>query len=754
MTITMPALSAPDWCLTEDTLQTGQVEHYESIFALANGYMGVRASLDTSPLLGNPGFYVAGVYDQVAGFSHEIVNLPCWLDLGLWVDGFPVDLRKGTLLEYQRTLDLRQGILFSQLVWRDAAMHTTRFELARLVHRTDKHLAMQWGTITPLDYSANVRIRSSLDAWSVKYGSPSGAARLGDYATRDAGEAGIVMAVSTRVTAIRTALASSLVLENPTGRTVSQSDDRISEIFTAPMQQGVPLSFCKRVSVYTSRDGADPEAMAVQAGAALRESDPAAAIARHVSAWSSAWRDADIRITGDPRAQRATRFTVFHLMSLAHPEDTAVSIGAKGLHGNGYNGWVYWDTEIYLLPFYIYTQPETARALLEYRYRMLDDARANAADMGRRGAYYPWNSTLTGRERRHPGWQEHVGSDIAYGIDLYARATGDRAFLHGPGAEIILETARYWESRVETDPAKGFVITGLMGPDEIHGGIANNTFTNQLVKWHLERAASLADALKSDPAGASVLETLGVTAGETARWREIAAGMYLSFLPDLNIHQQFDDYLKLPDKAIDRSLSRMQYTGPVQHSFRPTRVAQQADTVLMYWMFNDLFPADVRQAGYAFYEPRCSHTSSLSRCIYAAVAAQTGMAGEALRQFIPAVETDIAAGAEMESENGVHVASMGGAWLALVTGFGGLSVRAEVLTLAPCLPPEWTGLAFTLRWRGVWVEVELQAGSARLRTRGGCVDACVGGQPVQVTPDWETHPLVNGSGLVNLPPDV
>jgi kojibiose phosphorylase len=722
--------------MTEDGFRPGHLAHYESIFALANGYMGVRASLETNPILGDAGFYVAGVYDQVHDFNHEIVNLPCWLGLGINVDGFPVDLRKGVMLEYRRTLDMKQGILFTQIVWRDAGMHTTRFELARLVHQADKHVALQWGTIIPLDYSAKVGFTSSIDAWAVKYASPSGGVRLQDAVPRDLGADGVALAVSTRASGIRVAIATRVSAAGMDGRTVWLADDRVTEAVSVPVKQGEPLAFEKRVAVFTSRDGAEPEALAHQALKELSPRPLAAVVESHTAAWAAIWRNADVRIDGDDRAQKALRFNIFHLASLVNPADDRVSLAAKGLHGNGYNGLVFWDTEIYMLPFYTHTHPAAARALLEYRHHFLDDARKNAEALNRKGAYYPWNSSITGRERPWPGWQEHVGSDIAYGIDWYARATGDDEFHLGAGAEIVLETARYWQSRVEHDDEKGYVITGLMGPDEIHGGIRNNSYTNYLVKWHLQRAVEMVEELRTAGRWDAVATRLGLAANDVAEWRRISDHMYLRFNPELNLHEQFEGYMDLKEKAIDRSLSRMQYTGPVQHSFRPTKVAQQADTVLMYWMFAEQFAVDVRRAGYDYYEPRCSHTSSLSRCIFAAVAAQTGLVEEAYRHFMLSAESDFVAGTEMESESGIHAACMGGTWLAAVTGFGGAWMRGDVLEFQPHLPPHWTRMAFALAWRGVTVEVEITQETLRLRTRSGTTTVRVGGQSHAIGPEW------------------
>lgn len=731
-----PAPSTADWCLTEEGFRAVHLPHYESVFALANGYMGVRASLETNPLLGDPGFYVAGVFDHIHGHVHEIVNLPSWIGIGMNVDGFPVDLRKGTLLEYRRTLDMKQGILFTHIVWRDAANHTTRFALAMLVHQTERHLALQWGTVTALDYDATVCFSGSIDAWAVKYSSPSGAARLTDFSTRDLGDDGVLLACATRQTGLGVALAARLTLEGQVKRQARPAEDRIAEQVEARVQRGQSLSFAKHVVVCTSREEADP---ASRAEAILREMSARPLdelLRRHTAAWAARWADADIRIDGDPRAQTALRFNIFHLASLAAPWDERVSLGAKGLHGNGYSGVYFWDTEIYMLPFYTHTCPAAARALLMYRSHLLEDARLNARDRNFAGAFYPWNSSLHGRGPHWKNWQEHVGSDIAYGIDWYARATGDTEFLHGPGAEIIFETARYWQSRVEPHPERGFVLTGLMGPDEIHGNIANNAFTNYLVKWHLGRAAALAEELQATGQWEALAGRLDLQEADLAAWRDISERLYFPFDAERHLHEQFEGYFQLPEKEIDRSLSRLQYTGPVQHSFKPTKVAQQADTVLMYWMFQESFSEEVRQAGYAYYDPRCSHTSSLSRCIFSAVAAQTGLVDEAYRQFLLSAEADIAPGLEMESESGIHAACMGGTWLAAVTGFAGVSVRGDILSLQPQLPRHWTGLAFPFAWRGTTLEIEIRRDACRLRTRGGTVQARIGGRVETVGGEW------------------
>jgi trehalose/maltose hydrolase-like predicted phosphorylase len=264
--------------------------------------------------------------------------------------------------------------------------------------------------------------------------------------------------------------------------------------------------------------------------------------------------------------------------------------------------------------------------------------------------------------------------------------------------------------------------------------VNNNAFTNHLVRWHLRAAATLAADLKAAGRWAALQAALDLTDDEIARWVAIADTMYDGFLPELGFHEQFEGHRLLPERAIDRSLSRMAYTGPVQHSFKPTKVAQQADTVLMYWMFFEDYAPDVMRKAYEYYEPRCSHTSSLSRCIYSALAARLGMGDEAYRQFLLSAENDITPGKEMESESGVHAACMGGTWLAVVTGFAGVWVRRGRLELDPHLPAAWKSLRLTLAWRGSALELTVFPDRVRLRTRGGTIPVTVRGREVAATP--------------------
>ncbi len=730
----LPAItpSTPDWLMTEPRFAPRRLAHYETLFTLANGYAGVRGSLASAPLLGDPGFFVAGVYEFRDQFRTEIVNLPCWLKLDANWDGFDLDPRKGEMEDYWRALDLRQGLLFTRFTWRDDAKRRWRYESVRLLHLVEQHLGLEWGTITTLDDGGgSIRLGGTLDAWATKHGTGGGQTAYGNIKTSALDGGGLGLSVTTPRSGITVAFASQVVVAGGERRGVMLDDDRCGESVQVARQTGVPIPFAKYAVCYTTREEAQPLAAATAALRRLQGVPLSELVASHTRAWAARWAAADVRIEGDDRAQFGVRFNLFHLTALGQPGDDHVSLGAKGLHGNGYAGQVFWDTEIYLLPFFLFTWPAAARALLLYRHHFLADAAANAKDLGARGVHYPWNSSLAGREHAWRGWQEHVNLDIAYAVDQHVQATGDDAFYRQAGAELIIATAAYWPSRVERDPARGYVMRQLTGPDELHTGINNNTFTNFMVQWHLRRALRAVADLRAAGAWDAVRDRYGIKDDELPTWQAISDAIYINFNAERGFHEQFDGYFALPERAIDRRMTKMQYTGLVQHSFKPTKVAQQADTVMMYALFPHAFPAAVQAAAYRFYEPRCSHTSTLSRGMYARVAAQAGLLDEATQQFLLSLETDY--GATAECDSGIHAACLGGNWQAAVMGFGGFSLADGAPAFDPRLPPGWTRLAYRVQWRGATIEVEVTPHELRLRAAGGPVVVRVRGRMHTIT---------------------
>ena len=418
-------------------------------------------------------------------------------------------------------------------------------------------------------------------------------------------------------------------------------------------------------------------------------------VAAHEAAWTSRWRCSDVEVDGDADAQHALRFALYHLNSAANPADERVSIGARALTGDDYHGHVFWDTEIFLLPFYTLTWPEAARALLMYRFHTLDGARAKAARMGWRGALYAWESADTGAEMTPEqvigpdrqvidvlcGKQEqHISADVAYAVWQYWQATGDEGFLLDAGAEIMLETGRFWSSRAQPEADGHCHIRGVIGPDEYHEHIDDNAYTNVMARWNIRRALDVAALLRERwPARwASLSSRLGLEDAELKQWRNVAETMATGLDPKTGLFEQFAGYFALEDIDLADYAGRSVPMDVVLGRERTQRsqVVKQADVVALLGLLPEEFAGDTATANFRYYEPRCGHGSSLSPAMHGLVAARLGDTEMALRFFRQTAAIDLA-DTHVAIDGGVHIAALGGVWMMAVFGFAGLSLRND-----------------------------------------------------------------------------
>ena len=395
----------------------------------------------------------------------------------------------------------------------------------------------------------------------------------------------------------------------------------------------------------------------------------------HEAAWADRWRCSDIEIDGDPEAQLALRFASYHLDGAANPDDERVSIGARALTGDSYLGHVFWDTEIYLLPFYILTWPEAARALLMYRYHTLGGARAKAVRMGWRGAMYAWESADTGEEATPEQilgpdgnlvevlcgtQQQHISADIAYAVWQYWQATLDEAFLLDAGAEILLETARFWASRAERDADGSRHIRGVIGPDEYHEHIDDNAFTNVMAGWNIRRGLDVAAMLRDrwPERWASLSGRLVLDDAELTQWQTVAETLVTGFDPKTGLFEQFAGFYGLENVDLAEYAGRTVPMDVVLGRERTQRskVIKQADVVALLALLPEAFDEAAKTANFRYYEPRCGHGSSLSRAMHGLVAARLGDTDMALRHFRATAAIDLA---DMGGAGGVHIAGLG-----------------------------------------------------------------------------------------------
>jgi kojibiose phosphorylase len=395
-----------------------------------------------------------------------------------------------------------------------------------------------------------------------------------------------------------------------------------------------------------------------------------------------------------------------------------VSIGARAQTGLAYSGHVFWDTEIYMLPFFALTWPEAARTLLMYRHRTLPAARAKAARYGARGAFYAWESADTGEDVTPasvvgPGGvtipirlaqqEQHISADVAFGAWNYWRITGDDTFLLEAGAEIIIETARFWASRAEPGSDGKRHIRGVIGPDEYHENVDDDAYTNGMARWNLRTARAVVHdmSMRWPEPWAELRAKLAFEDAELDEWSVIARDLYIGLDPRTGLIEQFRGYFLLKDLPISSSVSRIVPVDVLLGLDRvlPFPIIKQPDVLMLIYLLWDDFTPEVREANFRYYEPRCAHGSSLSPCVHALLAARLGDMALAEQYFRQASEIDLSDNMG-NAAGGIHIAALGGLWQAAVFGFAGLHLSDDGPQLNPKLPPAWRGLSFRIRWRG------------------------------------------------------
>jgi trehalose/maltose hydrolase-like predicted phosphorylase len=500
----------------------------------------------------------------------------------------------------------------------------------------------------------------------------------------------------------------------------------------------------------------DPSERAAAALERSRKLGWRAVLAAHEAAWNGRWTASEIVIEGDEAIQKALRFAVYHLTSAANPEDEHVSIGARGLTGDAYFGHVFWDTEIYLLPYYIAVWPEAARALLMYRFHTLPAARAKAAHAGYKGALYAWESADTGEETTPDQtvapdgsiveiltgkMEQHINADVAYAVWQYWRATGDNDFLLGAGAEILLETARFWASRAIAEPDGKRHIRHVIGPDEYHEDVDDNAFTNVMARRNIARALKTLELLHANwPEHAEALrQKLSISNEEVADWRDAVARILTGLDPATGIYEQFAGFHALePLDIADYGGTNMPVEVVIQRQrMQRSQVVKQADVVALIALLPDEFPGGMAEANFRYYEPKCVHGSSLSRAMHALVAARLGDTEMALRYLNKTAALDL--DPDPNSAGGIRIAGLGGMWQTVVLGFAGLDLAGGTLAISPKLPPQWRSLSFRICWKGRVVA---------FRIAGRTVQAAlIQGQAMDLRIAGTTHELKPGAGL-------
>ena len=741
----------PNWVLRHDGYDVMSESAVESRFAIGNGFLGMRASRSVSrgptwaSWLGYlrwaswPRCYVAGLFDipNTEPPIPALAPVSDWTRVRVLLDGQVLLASEGQAMFSARELDMRRGLLRSTVTHRAPSGVTVAGEELRLVSQADRAAGLQlmrfWLDRDGVDVQVEanfsfsglalepVRLEQDVTAWR----------------TEVTGK-GLAMGGAARLTVGGEALAP----ERPFPlKWVWRWSSRAGEV--AELDRIATFARAER--------GEDPLPAAAHTLEAVRRLGWRAALDRHEAAWDRRWSDGDVAIDGDETLQRAARFAIYHLVSTANPEDERVSVGARALSGDAYFGHVFWDTEIYLLPFYTAVWPEAARAMLMYRFHTLPAARAKAARMGWRGALYAWESADTGEETTpdHVAGangervdilcgrlEQHVSADIAYAVWRYWRATGDDDFLLAAGAEILLETARFWASRAEPEADGRRHIRAVIGPDEYHEEIDDNAFTNVMARWNIARALEAMETIRArwPERAQALLGRLGIDAAELADWADAVDKIVTGFDPATGLYEQFAGYHRL------EAINLADYAGrtvPIdviigRERTQASQVVKQADVVALLALLPEAFPGVAAMTNFRHYEPRCAHGSSLSPAMHALVAARLGDADLALRYLDRISRLD----PDPNAAGGVRIAGLGGIWQAIVMGFGGLDISGETLAIDPKLPPRWKSLSYQVCFRGRAVAVRIGDGQVQATlVRGEPIEVRIAGVESLLTAD-------------------
>ena len=737
------------WGMTATRYAHEFLAQAETIYALANGYLGLRGDFEEGTPVSKPGVFLNGfyetwpiVYGEAAyGFAktgQTIVNATDGKIIRLYVDDEPLEIHKASLLEFRRTLDWRTGTVDRRIVWETPAGKRVAISSRRMVSMTHRHLALLTYDVRCLNHTANVILSSEM---MTRHLDGEGAqpdprrmagfdGRVLDPVARRSRDRRVLLCHRTRSSGITLAcgMDHQLVTGGRCRESVHCGENRAEVVFSVDVDPEQPVHLTKFLAYHFAED-CDAEELSNRAERTLdraMEIGETRLLEEQREHYDTFWKRADVEIEGDPRVQQAVRFNLFQVrQATARAEGHGVP--AKGLTGQGYEGHYFWDGEIYVLPYVIYTDPRLAGNLLHFRWAQLDLARAHARELGHAGALFPWR-TINGDEASAyyaAGTAAyHINADITYAIRKYALATLDEHFLLGGGVDVVMETARMWLSLGDFSERRGgaFCINNVTGPDEYTAVVDNNRFTNMMARENLRAAVRAVNFVRqSHPADFErLVERTRLDLKELDGWERAADRMYLPVDERTGIHPQDDSFLDKPrwecaDIPADKHPLLLYYHPLTLYRHQ---ILKQADVVMAMFLLGSDFTLEEKRRNFDYYDPLTTRDSSLSSCVQSIVATEVGYEDKAMEYFMEAVLIDLGdIGGNVI--DGVHIASAGGVWMALVYGFGGMRDYEGELDFHPRLPSVWSRLRFPLTWRDRHIEVDVRPGEVCYRLLGG-----------------------------------
>ena len=746
------------WNITETEFSMETNYRNETTFALSNGYIGTRGTFEEGYNFtvdeGLEGNFINGFYESVDipygewnyGFptrSQSLLNLPDLKKTEIYVDGELFDMRTGKVEDYSRVLHMKDGYVERKLLWTSPSGKKVQLVMKRFVSFVHKNRMYQQMQVTPLNFSGEIKIRSVLTGNVenhtrktnplIGYG-PFGS-RL--HVNKLAAEDGVLYYEGNTLGSGMTMACGSCYQISGNGDseivTVFGTDpEEISAACESTVEVAENTTItCEKFMVYTSSQDMDADKLE---GFARKELEEAVEdgwrkeFQEHQEKTHAFWNISDVEIYDDEALQQGIRFNLFHIMQSAG-RDGRTGMGAKGLSGEGYEGHYFWDTEMYVLPVFVYTAPELAKKLLEYRFRTLEPARDRAKVLGHpKGALYPWR-TINGEEASTyfplGTAQYHINADIAYAFWLYVSVTGDMEFFKDMAAEVLVETARVWADVGYFAECKGgkYCICAVTGPDEYNAITDNNFYTNMMGRENIRYALKSLEMLKEQ--GQDVYEEfvsrMEITDEEIAYWQRIVDNMYFPYDEKRQVYALDDRFLMLKpweDSKIPPEKRHLLYENYHPLFVYRQRMCKQADAIFALYLHSNFFTQEELKRNYDFYQEVTLHHSSLSNCVFGMLACQIGNYDEAYEYFSQSARMDL----DDYHDNfyaGIHAANMAGTWQAIINGFAGVRVNAGKLELHPYVPKQWKGMQFHILYRGRKLNIQLTHEKTRIELAAG-----------------------------------
>jgi beta-phosphoglucomutase len=760
-----------NWLMEETEFDARNLGKYEAVFAQGNGYIGMRNALEERYVEEVRNTFITGTFNK-AGDEEvtELPNLPDVTAMDIYVDGYRLNLQSGKVMEYSRIMNLKNGETTRKVVWECPSKTLVTAVFKRFVSLKNEHVAAEYLELS-CDGSAQLVIETGIHGDVTNHG----AMHFENLRRRIYDGITMQFLAETTESRVLAAVHSACRISREEKPLPVMGRRNMDLRWSVKAEAGETIRVEKISCFHSSRDLAYEKEEQTDILNRLKadgmeclqtefEKGYDRLLTESEAVWKEFWKDHEVIIRGnDDFDQLALRFAQYHLNIMVKKDDNRVGIAAKALTGEGYKGHSFWDTEMFILPYFTLTEPQTARTLLEYRYRNLYGARKKAAENGWEGAMYPWEcawiddgevtplylgtDVVTGKVQKCLTGliEHHISADVAYAVWQYYQASGDQDYMDRYGYEIILDTALFWSSRLEWNEKKGcYEILDVIGPDEYKEHVDNNAYTNYMADYNMGLAERIMETLPKENKDVSDrLDEKFHFDRLKQKLKEKRAKLYLPVPGKNGIVPQTDQYMSLepidlaPYKASGKVLGIHQDYNMEQMG--KLMVSKQADTVMLDFVMPDLFSLETKRKNFVFYEDKTLHDSSLSRCVHAVLANDYGMEDMAYQMHQAACSIDL--GPNMKSsEEGIHSASIGGIWLSCVMGFGGLRIRCGGLELNPKLPKAWEELRFPLVWKGQKLTVTADKKGVTIANNGNSpVSLMVFGRNNRVEPEASVY---------------